>query len=117
MGAGISSIVCQVLAFLIGIIALLKNIKLKFDVKRMILGPICASTIMGICTYFINLGLNSIVGTSISTIISIILGAIIYVIAIFALKILSKEDMMMIPFGTKIYNLLVKLKIYKEQNA
>lgn len=116
MGAGISSIVCQVLAFLIGIIALLKNIKLKFDVRRMILGPICAATIMGICTYFINQGLNSIVGTSISTIISIILGAIIYAITILVLRILNKEDMMMLPFGTKIYNLLVKLKIYKEQN-
>ena len=60
LGAGISSIVCQVLAFSICIIALLKNIKLKFEVKRMILGPISASTIMGICTYFINQGLNNI---------------------------------------------------------
>ena len=83
----------------------------------MILGPICASTIMGICTYFINQGLNNIVGASISTIISIILGAIIYVITILVLRILNKEDIMMLPFGTKIYNLLVKLKIYKETNT
>ena len=117
MGAGISSIVCQVLAFLICIISLCKNIKLKFNYKRMIFGPICAATIMGICTYFINQGLNNVVGTSMSTVLSIMLGAIIYVVSIFILKILNKEDLMMIPFGTKIYNLLVKLKIYKEENV
>ena len=54
-------------------------------------------------------------GQNLSTIISIILGAIIYVILVFVSKILKKEDIMMIPFGTKIYNILVKLKIYKEE--
>ena len=52
---------------------------------------------------------------TLSTIISIILGAIIYVILVFVSKILKKEDIMMIPFGTKIYNILVKLKVYKEE--
>ena len=54
-------------------------------------------------------------GQNLSTIISIILGAIIYVILVFVSKILKKEDIMMIPFGTKIYNILVKLKVYKEE--
>ena len=54
-------------------------------------------------------------GQNLSTIISIILGAIIYVVLVFVSKILKKEDIMMIPFGTKIYNILVKLKVYKEE--
>ena len=53
---------------------------------------------------------------SISTILSIIFGALIYIVLIFALKILRKEDIMMIPFGSKIYSVLIKLKIYKEEN-
>ena len=115
MGAGISSIVCQLVAFLITFTVLRKNIKLQFKVGRMVIAPICAATIMGIATYFINQGLNSIISPNLSTIISIILGAIIYGILIILFKILKKEDMMMIPFGTKLYALLVKLRIYKEE--
>lgn len=115
MGAGISSIVCQLVAFLITITVLSKNIKLKFKVGRMIIAPIFAATIMGVCAYFINKGLNMIMGNAISTMISIILAAIIYIVLLFLLKILTKEDIMMIPFGTKIYSLLLKLGIYKEE--
>ena len=68
---------------------------------------------MGISVYFINIGLNMIMNESIATILSILCGVIIYLIAILGLKILSKEDILMIPFGTKIYSVLVKLKIYK----
>ena len=82
----------------------------------MIIAPIIASVIMGVSTYLINQALNNIVRMSISTILSIIFGALIYIVLIFALKILRKEDIMMIPFGSKIYSVLIKLKIYKEEN-
>ncbi len=114
-GAGISSIVAQVLAFIISFAVLTKHIKLQFKFKRMILAPIVSGLIMGVCTYFINQGLNMIIRHSISTIISIILGAVIYAILILLMKALTKEDIMMIPFGSKLYSILVKLKIYKEE--
>jgi stage V sporulation protein B len=116
MGAGISTVICQLVAFLICIVALQKNIKLHFKCGRMIIAPIIASVIMGVSTYLINQALNNIVRMSISTILSIIFGALIYIVLIFALKILRKEDFMMIPFGSKIYSVLIKLKIYKEEN-
>lgn len=112
-GAAISSIISQIVSFLICLIALIKNIKLNIKFGRMVLVPALASTFMGVCTYFINHALNGIVGNSLSTIISIILGVIIYVLAILLLKVLKKEEIMMLPFGTKIYNVLLKLKIYK----
>ncbi len=80
----------------------------------MIVAPIF-SAFMGICTFFINQLLNNITGNKLSTVISIIIGALIYVTAILVLRILKKEEILMIPFGTKIYNLLVKLRIYKEE--
>ncbi len=113
-GSGISSIVAQAIVFIICIIVLNKNIKLDFKFGRMILGPIIAGTLMGIAVYFANQWMNTVMGQSLSTIFSIILGAIIYVLIIFILRILKKEDILMIPFGTKIYPILVKLKIYRE---
>jgi len=117
MGAGISSIICQLVAFLITVIVLCKNIKIEFKLGRMIIAPIIVATFMGICTYFINQVLNVIISPTISTIISIILGGAIYIISIFVFRILNKNDIMMIPFGAKIYNLLLKLKIYKEETS
>ena len=116
-GSGISSIAAQALVFIISIVILNKNLKLNFKFGRMILGPIAAGIFMGVSVYFINKGLNMVIGQSISTIISILLGATIYVLAILVFKILKKEDILMIPFGTKIYPILVKLRIYKEETG
>ena len=116
-GSGISSIAAQALVFIICIIILNKNLKLNFKFGRMILGPIAAGILMGVSVYFINRGLNMVIGQSSSTLISILLGAIIYVLAILGFKILKKEDILMIPFGTKIYPILVKLRIYKEETG
>lgn len=114
-GAAISSIISQGIAFAICTIALIKNIKLNLKFGRMIIAPIFASAFMGICTFFVNQLLNNIVGNKLSTVISIIIGALIYMTTILVSKILKKEEILMIPFGTKIYNLLVKLRIYKEE--
>lgn len=114
-GSGISSIVAQGTVFIICITALNRNLKLNFKFGRMVIGPILSGLIMGVSVYFINKGLNMIIGPSISTILSILIGAVIYVLAIFTFKILKKEDILMIPFGTKIYKILLKLGIYKEE--
>ena len=47
-----------------------------------------------------------------ATIIAIIVAIIIYGLAIVALKIFSKEEIMEIPAGDKIYKILKKVGIY-----
>ena len=113
LGASISSIVCQVILFIICIYYLNKEIKLKLSFKQHIFKPIFASVIMGIIVYFAYKLLINTTGNAISTIISILVGIITYGILILATKMLTKEDIYMIPFGTKIYSVLLKLKIYK----
>ena len=113
-GAPISSIVCQIIAFVICYKVLCNKIRLKIPIKKYIMKPITSGIIMGVSVIFINKWLNSLISQNVSTIISILCGAIIYIIAIFGLKTLSKEDILMIPFGTKVYNILVRFGIYKE---
>ena len=114
-GAGISSIVCQIIAFIITFIVLSKNIKIKVEWLRMVIIPIVSGCMMGVITYLINIGLNNLINPKISTIISIIVGAIIYCTEIILFKVLKKEDIIMMPFGTKIYTVLHRFGIYKEQ--
>lgn len=111
-GAAIASVVCHIIAFTIAFTALRKNIKLNLGFSKLILKPIIAVTIMGICSYFVFNVLNGIIIEKMATIIAIIIAVIIYLLAVIALKIFSKEDILMIPYGTKIYKILEKLKIY-----
>ena len=49
----------------------------------------------------------------ISTLISIVAAAIVYVVLIFVLKIMSEEEIKMFPGGNVIYKVLVKTGLYK----
>lgn len=114
IGAGISSIVCQVVAFTICFTSLRKSIRLNLKLKNNIVKPIIAAVTMGVFVYFINAGLSKVISGNIATIISILCGALIYVAMILLTKSLKKEDILMIPFGSKVYPILVKIGIYKE---
>ena len=116
LGAVISSIVGQVILFIICMYYLNKEIKLKISLKNQIFKPIFASGIMGVIVYFAYRLLINLAGNTIATITSIGIGAVTYVIIVILTKMLTKEDIYMIPFGTKIYSGLVKLGIYKEEN-
>ena len=113
-GAVITAILCQGLSFVICMYYLNKEIKLKMNFKDHVLKPIIASVIMGAMVYVVYRLLTLVIGNSIATIISIIFGALIYALVVLLMKILKKEDIYMIPYGTKIYKVLVKLRFYKE---
>ena len=115
VGASIGSIACQTIAFTISFRVLKRRLNLKLDLKKTVLKPILATAIMGAIVYVSYHLINLFVRDTISTLISIVIGVIVYVLAVVFLKILSKEDIMMIPFGTKIYKILLKLHIYKEE--
>ena len=112
-GAVISSFICQFVVFMIVYITMKRNIKVKFEPLKHIVKPLLAGLIMGAVIFFINYLFNGVIRNSILTIINIMIGAVVYLISVFALKILSKDEILMLPKGEKIYNLLVKLKFYK----
>lgn len=89
-----------------------KTIKLDLTFSKFVIKPGIAVTIMGICSYFSYLTLSRIIATKLATIIAIIIAVIIYALAIIALKLFSKEEMQMMPGGSKICKVLEKLKVY-----
>ena len=99
-------------AFTIAIISLKRNIKLDLTVFKFVIKPILATIIMGICSYFIYSNLLGIINGKLATIIAIIIAIVIYALAIIALKVFKKEEILMMPAGNKICKLLERLKIY-----
>ena len=112
-GAAIGSVVCHMVAFSIAFTTLRKNIKLNLRIGNFLIKPIIATVIMSICSLFIYNVLLGIISQALATIIAIIFAMVIYAISVVALKILSKEEIFMIPYGQKIYKVLEKLGIYR----
>ena len=114
-GASISSFVYQVIVFIICYRVLNSHVNMHIKLKTHIIKPVISAVGMGIIVYMGYNIMHMFLSNTISTLLAICLGAISYVLLILFTKTLSKEDIMMIPYGTKIYSILVKFRIYKEQ--
>ncbi|MCI8700227.1 MAG: hypothetical protein HFJ47_02665 [Clostridia bacterium] len=111
-GASIGTACCNIISFVIAFVALKKIAKLKISFSKFILKPIVANFIMGICSYFIFMMLNCILAENLATIISILSAIAIYFISIIVLKIFTKEELYLFPFGQNLCFFLEKLRIY-----
>ena len=113
-GAPIGSIVCQIISFSYCFTMLSKNVSLKLNFKKYILKPLLCSVIMGIAAYFSHKAILYITGINIiAVIVSITLAAIIYAFMILITNSLTKDEMEMLPMGTKLYAFAKKLKLIK----
>lgn len=113
-GAAIGSVLCHIVSFTIVYNVLKRTVKLDFRISKMIIKPLIITIIMSIISYssyilFIKIGLIS----RIATIIGMIVAVVVYFTLVFVFKILSKDDIYMLPKGDKIYSFLKKAKIYE----
>lgn len=111
-GAAIGSVLCYVVADLIAFIVLKKSIKIETKLSKFVIKPLLASIIMGIISYGLYINIIGIIGNKLATIISLIVAVIVYGLSVATLKVLTKEEILMLPLGGKIYKVLNKLKIY-----
>lgn len=112
-GAAIASVCCHFIAFIIGIIVLIKNMKLELDFGKFVIKPIIATIMMAICSYYVYNLISQLIIERLATIISIGIAVIIYLISIIILQVLSKEEIYMIPGGEKIQKVLKRLGLSK----
>ena len=116
-GAAIASVINNFVAFLLSFIILRKTIKLELGFKKFIFKPIVATAAMCACSYYIYTLLLNVLSARIATIIGLIIAVIIYLIMVIILKIFTKEEILMIPYGQKINKILETVGIYgKEEN-
>ena len=112
-GAAFSSVVCHIISFSIVFYVLRKNIELDLGFVKFVFKPILATFIMSVCSYVLYLKLSLIMGTKIATIVALLFAVVIYGAAVVVLKIFTKEDINMLPYGKKIGDVLTKIGIYK----
>ena len=114
-GAAFATDICHIIAFSIVFSVLRRTVKLKMSFSKMIIKPIIATIMMGIVSYGAYMLLNGIIAAKMATIIAIIVAVIVYVLSILILKVFNEEDILMLPYGQKLYAILVKMGIYKQK--
>lgn len=113
-GAAFATVACHAVAFAISFYVLRKSMKIDLPFTKFIVKPFLATFIMAVCSYTVYSLLGGINAGRMVTIIAIIVAIVIYVLALIALKLFTKEELLMIPYGNKLYKILEKLGIYKE---
>jgi len=139
-GAPISTLICYMTIATLNILALKGVIKPKFGIMDNILKPVFSALIMGISAFFGYNLIASLIGapqfdlaltfrfiettapvtpvegvTRLMTLIAlgcaIIIAVVVYVISIFLLKAIKKDDILMMPKGEKLAKILTKCKL------
>ena len=113
-GAAIASIANNIIAFIISFYILKRTIKLDLSFSKFIIKPIIATGIMGICSYALYIILEQNVSVQLATVISILVAVVIYTVSLIVLKIFTKTELCMIPYGNKLCKMLEKLGIYEK---
>ena len=96
-GAAIGSEVCHIISCIIIYIKLKKHIKLKLNFTNCIIKPVMATIMMMAIMQFGYTRIIKVCSQNISTLISIIIGLILYIILIFLLRIFRKSEIILIP--------------------
>lgn len=116
-GAAFATAVCHIIAVSIEFKVLKKDIDLKIDYKKFIVKPLIAICVMGGTSYYTYLYLLSVIkNVNMVTILSILVAFAIYGILVVLLKIFSKEEIFMLPYGKKFYEFL-KLYVSRRKHV
>lgn len=120
-GALIGTAVFYIMNVGINLSVLIKTTKIKLEFRSVFLKPFIASLICGGTAYasygllsrFLTFGNidSRLNGNSLSCILSIAIAVVIYVICVFLMKIVEKDDIILLPKGEKIAKVLEKIKL------
>lgn len=111
-GAAWASVACHAVAFTIAITSLIKHLKIKFNLAKYVVKPALATIAMALCSRLAYNILTGILPGRLATIVTLLFAVIIYLLAILALKVFTKKEILSLPMGSKICKILEKTKIY-----
>lgn len=112
-GAAWGSVICHGISLVIVYFVLTRTTKLNFSIFKLAFRPMVATIIMAIISYGLYMAMKLIMPIRLATIFAILIAVIVYAIAIIALRIFKKEEILMLPKGEKIYSILKKYRLYE----
>lgn len=108
LGAGVGTLVCYVFVTVIALYLLCKETHIVPNFMSVLIKPLFASGFCAVAAYFSQLLFCKFMPDRIATCVAIVIGSIVYVIALLCVKAISHDDVSMLPMGQKISKVLEK---------
>lgn len=107
-GAPYGSLVFYIFIVVGGLIVLCRTTKITIDIMSTFVKPFAAAALCGLAAWGTQQGLNLVTDSKIVTFVAILAAVVVYIIALFALKAVSKADVLSLPKGEKMAKILEK---------
>jgi len=111
-GAAISTVICYVITVVMDGIFVWKTTRTKLQFGQHILKPVFATAVMGACVYLVYRVLGGYSNT-LGVLAAVVIGLVVYILMVVAIKGLTQDEMQMIPGGNKLTRILRKLRVMK----
>lgn len=108
MGAAYSTLVCYMFMVVASLIALRRHTQVHLAAGKVFLRPLVSAACCGAAAWAANGLLARVIEPKIATVCAIGLAAIVYVLALFLTRSFAREDILSLPKGEKIAQLLEK---------
>ncbi len=112
-GAGIGTLTCYLFVCVTAIVCLKKIINVSINFDQIFVKPIISSTLCALSAYASHGLLSNILPYKISTVLSIIIAMIIYILSLILTNTITSNDLNTVPKLKKISKLLTKYNIIK----
>ena len=110
-GAGMGTLFCYLFICISGIILLSRETKLRFDYISIFLKPLSCGIICGLAAFSLHGILKVFINYKLATILSIIIAAVIYAIALILVKAFKYEELASVPKLKKFAKVLEKFHL------
>ena len=116
-GAPIGSISCYIFIVLVSLVILYRRAKIKPDIVTTFLKPLFAAILCALSAWAVNGLLTSLLHSdsrgvsALITVVAILAAVVVYTFVILLIKGMTKDDILMLPKGEKIANILEKRKL------
>ncbi len=111
-GAPVGTNLCYITILILNLISIKRIIGLKFSVVNFVLKPVISVVAMAIVVLGVYAGTVSM-GNTIATSVSILSGAVVYMLVMLIIGGIKNEDLEMIPMGEKLAYVLQKLRLMR----
>ena len=113
IGSALGTLTAYFVASMLELIYIKKAMRMKLSKKEFFIKPLVIVITMFIAVKLSFTFMIGMLGNTLSTILAIAIGAIVYILATFTLGGIKKEELLSMPKGDKVYKVLRKLKIMK----
>jgi stage V sporulation protein B len=111
-GAAIGTLICYAIAAVMDVAFVVRCAKIRVSPLNHVIKPVLATMAMGAAVYLVYRALGSH-SNAVGVLAALLLGFIVYFLALVLIKGLTRDELEMAPGGGKLARAMVKLKIWK----